>query len=296
MENKKTALIVEGGGQRGVFSFGITDTFINRNYDPFDIYMGVSNGVAVLCWYLIRETDNNLEKMLYAAKGDYLSYKNIFIGKDIIKFHQMYEDGEKMFKPNMEKIKNNLKGKDYIAVVTDAIEANAEYYSFGDGEWMPKMIASGTLPILVRTPSLIDGRRKFDGGVADPLPVEKAYEMGAKKIVVIRTYEKKFRRKLKIENYILNLIFATRYPENYKLESLKPMISFGASPRGSINLATASKCYAFLKHRGYVIPEDVRAVIYDVLRHRIGLTYEAEAENITSEEIITQIINEVEVP
>ena len=100
----------------------------------------------------------------------------------------------------------------------------------------------------------------------------------------------------KIENYILNLIFATRYPENYKLESLKPMISFGASPRGSINLATAAKCYAFLKHRGYVIPEDVRAVIYDVLRHRIGLTYEAEAENITSEEIITQIINEVEVP
>ena len=212
MENKKTALIVEGGGQRGVFSFGITDTFINRNYDPFDIYMGVSNGVAVLCWYLIRETDNNLEKMLYAATGDYLSYKNIFIGKDIIKFHQMYEDGEKMFKPNMEKIKNNLKGKDYIAVVTDAIEANAEYYSFGDGEWMPKMIASGTLPILVRTPSLIDGRRKFDGGVADPLPVEKAYEMGAKKIIVIRTYEKKFRRKLKIENYI-DALLSREYPK-----------------------------------------------------------------------------------
>ena len=212
MENNKTALIVEGGGQRGVFSFGITDTFINRNYDPFDIYMGVSNGVAVLCWYLIRETDNNLEKMLYAAKGDYLSYKNIFIGKDIIKFHQMYEDGEKMFKPNMEKIKNNLKGKDYIAVVTDAIEANAEYYSFGDGEWMPKMIASGTLPILVRTPSLIDGRRKFDGGVADPLPVEKAYEMGAKKIIVIRTYEKKFRRKLKIENYI-GALLSREYPK-----------------------------------------------------------------------------------
>ena len=212
MENKKTALIVEGGGQRGVFSFGITDTFINRNYDPFDIYMGVSNGVAVLCWYLIRETDNNLEKMLYAAKGDYLSYKNIFIGKDIIKFHQMYEDGEKMFKPSMEKIKNNLKGKDYIAVVTDAIEANAEYYSFGDGEWMPKMIASGTLPILVRTPSLINGRRKFDGGVADPLPVEKAYEMGAKKIIVIRTYEKKFRRKLKIENYI-GAFLSREYPK-----------------------------------------------------------------------------------
>ena len=100
----------------------------------------------------------------------------------------------------------------------------------------------------------------------------------------------------KIENYILNLIFATRYPENYNLESIKPLISFGASPRGSINLATAAKCHAFLRHRGYVIPEDVRAVIFDVLRHRIGLTYEAEAENITSEDLITQIINEVEVP
>ena len=212
MGNKKTALIVEGGGQRGVFSFGITDTFINRNYDPFDIYIGVSNGVAVLCWYLIRETDNNLDKMLYAAKGDYLSYKNIFTGKDILKFHQMYEDGEKMFKPSMEKIKNNLKGKDYIAVVTDAIEANAEYYSFGDGEWMPKMIASGTLPFLVKTPSLINGHRKFDGGIADPLPVEKAYELGAKKIIVIRTYEKKFRRKLKPENYI-GALFSRKYPK-----------------------------------------------------------------------------------
>ena len=212
MGNKKTALIVEGGGQRGVFSFGITDTFINRNYDPFDIYIGVSNGVAVLCWYLIRETDNNLDKMLYAAKGDYLSYKNIFTGKDILKFHQMYEDGEKMFKPSMEKIKNNLEGKDYIAVVTDAVEANAEYYSFGDGEWMPKMIASGTLPLLVKTPSLINGRRKFDGGITDPLPVEKAYELGAKKIIVIRTYEKKFRRKLKPENYI-GALFSRKYPK-----------------------------------------------------------------------------------
>ena len=211
MEKKKTALIIEGGGQRGVFSFGITDTFINRNYDPFDIYIGVSNGVAVLCWYLIKETDNNLDKMLYAAKGDYLSYKNIFTGKDILKFHQMYEDGEKMFNPSMEKIRNNLKGKNYIAVVTDAIKANAEYYSFGEGQWMPKMIASGTLPILVKTPSLIDGRRKFDGGIADPIPVEKAYKMGAKKIIVIRTYEKNFRRKLRLENYI-GALLSSQYP------------------------------------------------------------------------------------
>ena len=100
----------------------------------------------------------------------------------------------------------------------------------------------------------------------------------------------------KIEKYILDLVFATRYPERYNLASIKPLISFGASPRGSINLATAAKCHAFLKHRGYVIPEDVRAVIYDVLRHRIGLTYEAEAENVTTEDLISQIINEVEVP
>ncbi len=100
----------------------------------------------------------------------------------------------------------------------------------------------------------------------------------------------------KIENYILNIVFATRYPEDYRLPDLKPLISFGASPRGSINLAMASKCYAFIKRRGYVIPEDVRAVVHDVLRHRIGITYEAEAENITSEDIINKIVNEVEVP
>jgi MoxR-like ATPase len=100
----------------------------------------------------------------------------------------------------------------------------------------------------------------------------------------------------KIEKYILDIIFATRYPEKYKLESLKPLISFGASPRGSINLATAAKCYAFIKRRGYVIPEDVRAVVYDVLRHRIGITYEAEAENVTTEDIISKIVNEIEVP
>ncbi len=100
----------------------------------------------------------------------------------------------------------------------------------------------------------------------------------------------------KIEKYILDIIFATRYPEKYKLANLKPLINFGASPRGSINLATAAKCYAFIKRRGYVIPEDVRAVVYDVLRHRIGITYEAEAENVTTEDIISKIINEIEVP
>lgn len=100
----------------------------------------------------------------------------------------------------------------------------------------------------------------------------------------------------KIEKYILDIVFATRTPDKYKLDELTPLINFGASPRGSINLAIAAKCYAFIRRRGYVIPEDVRAVVYDALRHRIGLTYEAEAENVTSEDIIGKIINEVEVP
>jgi MoxR-like ATPase len=100
----------------------------------------------------------------------------------------------------------------------------------------------------------------------------------------------------KIENYILDIVFATRYPEEQKLEQFSSMISYGGSPRASINLAKAAKAYAFIKRRGYVIPEDVRAICHDVLRHRIGLTYEAEAENITTEDIITEILNTVEVP
>lgn len=100
----------------------------------------------------------------------------------------------------------------------------------------------------------------------------------------------------KIENYILEIIFATRFPDDYKLDKLKDLISFGASPRATINLAKAAKAFAFIKRRGYVIPEDVRAVCHDVLRHRIGVTYEAEAENITSVDIINEILNTVEVP
>ncbi len=100
----------------------------------------------------------------------------------------------------------------------------------------------------------------------------------------------------KIEQYILDIVFATRYPEKYNLEKLKPLISFGSSPRGSISLAKAAKCYAFIKRRGYVIPEDVRTIAIDVLRHRIGVTYEAEAEDVTSVDIINAIINEIQVP
>ena len=103
-------------------------------------------------------------------------------------------------------------------------------------------------------------------------------------------------RKQTLKNYILRLVDSTRTPKKYNLEKCSKFISFGASPRGSINLATAAKCYAFIKRRGYVIPEDVRAIVYDVLRHRIGITYEAEAENISQEDIINEILNAVEIP
>lgn len=100
----------------------------------------------------------------------------------------------------------------------------------------------------------------------------------------------------KIEQYIADIVFATRYPDRYGLADLKDMITFGGSPRASISLAKAARAYAFIKHRGYVVPEDVRAVAHDVLRHRIGLSYEAEASDVTSEEIVSRIINKVEVP
>jgi MoxR-like ATPase len=100
----------------------------------------------------------------------------------------------------------------------------------------------------------------------------------------------------KIQKYIIDIVFASRYPETYGMESLKDMIAYGASPRASINLALAARAFAFLKHRGYVIPEDVRAICPDVMRHRIGLSYEAEANNLTTEEVIAEILNKVEVP
>ncbi|HPG55479.1 MAG: AAA family ATPase [Paludibacteraceae bacterium] len=126
---------------------------------------------------------------------------------------------------------------------------------------------------------------------APVIPVLKASEIIAAREVIREIYLDE-----KIEKYILDIVFATRDPKLYNLDDLQGMISFGASPRASICLALAARSYAFIKHRGYVIPEDVRAVCYDVLRHRIGLSYEAEANNLTSEEIISRILNIVEVP
>ena len=151
------------------------------------------------------------------------------------------------------------------------------------------------LKVIIDYPNIKDEQQIVRANLNDSFgkvkPVISIAQIGKAQNAVAEVYMDE-----KIEKYILDLIFATRYPDNYKLQSLKPLIAFGASPRGSINLATAAKCYAFIKRRGYVIPEDVRAVVYDVLRHRIGITYEAEAENIASEDIIQRIVNAVEVP
>jgi len=151
------------------------------------------------------------------------------------------------------------------------------------------------LKVVIDYPKLQDEqtimRQNLSGGFATVNPVVSVAQILKAREVTNELYMYE-----KIEKYILDIIFATRYPEKYNLPQLKDLIGFGASPRGSINLAKAAKCYAFIKRRGYVIPEDVRAVVFDVLRHRIGITYEAEAENVTSVDIINSIINEIEVP
>ena len=134
-------------------------------------------------------------------------------------------------------------------------------------------------------------RQNLQGGFAEIKPV-----IGTDTILKARNVIQDVYMDEKIEKYILDIVFATRRPDEYRMPSLKSLISFGASPRGSINLANAARVYAFIKRRGYVIPEDVRAVAEDILRHRIGITYEAEAENISSEDIISQILDHVEVP
>lgn len=134
-------------------------------------------------------------------------------------------------------------------------------------------------------------KENIQGGLPQVKPVTTAEEILKARTIVNEVYIDE-----KIAQYIADIVFATRYPERYELPELKNMITFGGSPRASINLAKAARTYAFIKHRGYVIPEDVRAVIHDVLRHRIGLSYEAEASNLTSEEIVSKIINKVEVP
>ena len=134
-------------------------------------------------------------------------------------------------------------------------------------------------------------RENISGNMPKVTPVTTADEILKAREVVNQVYVDE-----KIEQYVTDIVFATRYPDRYGMPELKDMITFGGSPRASINLARAARAYAFIKHRGYVVPEDVRAVAHDVLRHRIGLSYEAEASNVTSEDIVSKIIDKVEVP
>ena len=134
-------------------------------------------------------------------------------------------------------------------------------------------------------------RQNINGNKTDIQPV-----LSADEIIEARKLVREVYIDVKIEQYILDIVFASRYPEQYGLDKLKGMINFGGSPRASINLALAARSYAFIKHRGYLIPEDVRAVAHDVMRHRIGLSYEAEASNLTADEIVSMILDEVKVP
>ena len=151
------------------------------------------------------------------------------------------------------------------------------------------------LKVVIGYPTIEDEKKIMRENLAKSLPEVRPVST-AQEIIKAREVVRQVYIDEKIEQYIADIVFATRYPENYGLKELKDMITFGGSPRASINLAKAARAYAFIKRRGYVVPEDVRAVAHDVLRHRIGLSYEAEANNITAEEIVSQIINKVEVP
>jgi predicted patatin/cPLA2 family phospholipase len=212
MQKSKKALIVEGGGSRGVFSFGVIDSFIKASFNPFDIHLGVSNGAVVQLWYLLEASDYNLDKMLFSASRDYVRYTNLLFNKSIMNFEKLYQDANKVFPIDFDRLQVNLEGKNFYVVVSDAASGKPEYIELSKENYINEMLATGSLPVLMKNAILLEGKRKYDGGITDPIPVQKAYEMGAREIVVIRTYEKAFIRKTKLENYIA--AFATRaYPK-----------------------------------------------------------------------------------
>lgn len=151
------------------------------------------------------------------------------------------------------------------------------------------------LKVVIDYPSLEEEKKIIRENIAGEMPTVTPVTT-SEEILKARSVVRDVYLDEKIEQYIADIVFATRYPDRYGMKDLKDMVSFGGSPRASINLAKAARAFAFIKRRGYVVPEDVRAVAHDVLRHRIGLTYEAEASNVTSEEIVSKIINKVEVP
>ena len=211
MQKNKIALIVEGGGSRGVFSFGVIDAFIKAAFNPFDIHLGVSNGAVVQLWYLLKVADYNLDKMLFSASKKYVRYTNLLLNKSIMDFEKLYQDANKVFPIDFDRLQSHLQGKNFYVVVSDAESGKPEYIELSKENYINEMLATGSLPVLMKNPILLQGKRKYDGGITDPIPVQKAYAMGAKEIIIIRTYEQTFIRKTKLENYIA--AFATRsYP------------------------------------------------------------------------------------
>jgi MoxR-like ATPase len=151
------------------------------------------------------------------------------------------------------------------------------------------------LKVVISYPKIDEEKRIIRQNIGGERPSVRPV-LSTKEIMEAREVVRQVYLDEKIEQYIADIVFATRFPENYGLKDIKDFIEFGASPRASINLALAARAYAFIKRRGYVIPEDIRAVAHDVLRHRIGLTYEAEANNVSADEIVSKILNKVEVP
>jgi MoxR-like ATPase len=151
------------------------------------------------------------------------------------------------------------------------------------------------MKVVVNYPSKEEEKKIIKQNIFEPVSIDRSV-LHADEIMEARKVVRQVYIDEKIEQYIVDIVFATRFPEQYNLPDFKEMIGFGASPRASINLALAARSFAFIRKRGYVVPEDIRAVCHDVMRHRIGLTYEAEANNMTSEEIISEILNKVEVP
>ena len=240
MQRNKTALIVEGGGSRGVFSFGVIDSFIKASFNPFDMHFGVSNGAVVQLWYLLKVSDYNLDKMLFSASKKYVRYSNIFFNKSIMNFEKLYQDANKVFPIDFDRLQRNLDGKNFYVVVSDGETAQSEYIELSRENYINEMLATGSLPVLMKNPITLNNKRKFDGGITDPLPVKKAYEMGARDITIIRTYEETFIRKTKFENYIAAL--ATRsYPNIsraliYNTKTYNSALEFIKNPPSDCNI------------------------------------------------------------
>jgi predicted patatin/cPLA2 family phospholipase len=150
--------------------------------------------------------------MLFSASRDYVRYSNLLFNKSIMNFEKLYQDANEVFPIEFDRLQNNLEGKNFYVVVSDAMTGQPEYIELSKKNYINEMLATGSLPVLMKNPIYLAGKRKYDGGITDPIPVQKAYELGARDIVIVRTYEEAFKRKTKLENYIA--AFATRsYPK-----------------------------------------------------------------------------------